>query len=266
MRKLFIVFSFVSLLFSGCSEYQKLLKNDDHKLKYKTAIVYYNNEEFVKASTLFEQLGPIYVGTSKAQTIDYYKAYCSYGQGLYLQAQYEFERFTQQYGDSSYAEECLYMSAFCYYKQSPKPRLDQLPTKDAIDAFQLYINRFPNSTRVDECNGLIDELQNKMVYKSYLSARNYYDRGKHPSAIVALKNSLKDYPGSKYREDLMFMLLQSRYELASRSVESKKLERYNNAQEEYFSFIDEFPKSKNSLAASTIASRVDKYLSKYSEK
>lgn len=266
MRKLLIVFSFVLLLFSGCSEYQKLLKKDDHKLKYKSAIVYYNAEEYVKAATLFEQLTPIYVGTSKAQTISYYKAYCSYGQGLYLQAQYEFERFVGQYDDSSYAEECFYMSAYCYYMQSPKPRLDQLPTKDAIDAFQLYINKYPNSTRIDECNSLIDELQNKLVFKSYLSARNYYDRGKHPSAIVALKNSLKEYPGSKFREDLMFMLLQSRYELAGRSVEAKKLERYNDAQEEYFSYIDEFPKGKNSSQASIIASKVDRYLNKYSNK
>jgi outer membrane protein assembly factor BamD len=62
--------------------------------------------------------------------------------------------------------------------------------------------------------------------------------------VVALANSLKEYPDSKYREELMFMLLKSKYLLAINSVEEKKEQRLSAALDEYYTFADEFPESK----------------------
>lgn len=263
MRKIVLLFVLFAFVLGGCSEYQKLLKSTDNSLKYKKAVEYYNSENYAKSATLFEELLPIYRGTSKAETISYYISYCSYGQGDYISAGYFFRNFLKTFPDSPYSEECLYMSAYCYYLESPKPRLDQTPTQNAIDAFQLYINRYPNSTRIPKCNEYIDELQDKLVYKSYLSARNYYDREKFPSAIIALQNSLKDYPGSSHREDLMFMLLESKHQLAFKSIASKQRERYNNAKEEYYAFVDEYPESKHSKRAEKMLEDIEAYLSKF---
>jgi len=262
MKKSLLLIVLFSMFLAGCSEYQKLLKSNDTTLKYKKAIIYYNEEQFVKASTLFEELMPIFRGTSKAETVSYYMAYCAYGMGDYITGGYYFRNFIKSFPDSSYAEECLYMSAYCYYMESPKPRLDQTSTQDAIDALQLYINRYPNSSRVEEGNKLIDELQDKLVYKSYLSARNYYDREHYPSAIIALQNGIKDYPASSYREELMFMLLQSRFELASKSIEEKQHERFNLAKEEYFAFVDEYPESQYKKASERMIDEIEAYFGK----
>ncbi len=51
------------------------------------------------------------------------------------------------------------------------------------------------------------ELQEKLVEKSYLSARLYYDLKQYRAATVSLANSLKEYPDTKYREELMFLKL-----------------------------------------------------------
>lgn len=263
MRKIVYVFLLFAFVLGGCSEYQKLLKSTDSPGKYKKAVEYYNAEEYVKAATLFEGLVTVYRGTSKAETIGYYIAYCEYGSGNYLGAGYYFRNFLKSYPDSPYSEECLYMSAYCYYLESPKPRLDQTATNDAISAFQLYINRYPNSTRIPKCNDYIDELQDKLVLKSFLSARNYYDRSHFPAAIIALQNALKDYPGSSHREDLMYMLLESKYVLADKSVPEKQRERYNLAKEEYFSFVDEFPESKHKKSAEKMIESIESYLSKF---
>lgn len=262
MKKILLLIVLLSTLLAGCSEYQKLLKSNDVNLKYKKAIVYYNEEQYVKAATLFEELIPIFRGTSKAETVNYYMAYCNYGMGDYITGGYFFRNFIKNFPDSSYAEECLYMSAYCYYMESPKPRLDQTSTSDALDALQLYINRYPNSSRIEEGNKLIDELQDKLVYKSYLSARNYFDREKYPSAVIAIENAINDYPGSSYREELMFMLLESRYEYAKKSVDQKQNERYNLAKEEYFSFVDEFPKSKFQKECERMINTIEAYFGK----
>ncbi|RXQ96176.1 outer membrane protein assembly factor BamD [Ancylomarina salipaludis] len=262
MKKILFLIVLVSTLLAGCSEYQKLLKSNDTNLKYKKAIVYYNEEQYVKAATLFEELIPVFRGTSKAETVSYYMAYSNYGMGDYITGGYYFRNFIKNFPDSPYAEECLYMSAYCYYKESPKPRLDQTSTQEAIDAFQLYINRYPNSSRIEEGNKLIDELQDKLVYKSYLSARNYFDREHYPSAIIALQNAIKDYPGSSYREELMFMLLESRFEYAVKSIDEKQNERFNLAKEEYFAFVDEFPQSKFKKSTDRMIKVIDAYFEK----
>ncbi|MGV8094069.1 MAG: hypothetical protein AB2L24_19580 [Mangrovibacterium sp.] len=63
-------------------------------------------------------------------------------------------------------------------------------------------------------------------------------------AVVALTNSLKSFPDTRYREDLCYMLLDAKYNLAIYSTEDKKQLRLSDALDEYFSFVDEFPGSK----------------------
>ena len=165
------------------------------------------------------------------------------GQRDYLMAGHYFNTLVNEFPTSAYVEEAQFMVGYCNYLLSPKPRLDQEVTQKAIDALQLYINLYPYSDRVEEANRLIDELRDKLVYKSFLSAKMYYDFEDYKAAVVALTNSLKEYPDSQYREELMYMLLKSKYLLAINSVEEKKQQRLSTALDEYFTFVDEFPES-----------------------
>jgi outer membrane protein assembly factor BamD len=146
---------------------------------------------------------------------------------------------------SEHAEESYFMDGYCSYLMSPKARLDQTVTHEAIDALQLYVNLYPFNERVDEANRLIDEMNDKLVYKAFLSAKLYYDFDNYKAAVIALSNCLSVYPDTKYREELMFMLLESKYMLAIGSVFDKRQERLSSALDEYFAFIDEYPESKH---------------------
>jgi outer membrane protein assembly factor BamD len=66
----------------------------------------------------------------------------------------------------------------------------------------------------------------------------------YKAAIVALQNSLKEYPESVYRQEMMYLKLNSLYLYAQNSVPSKQKERYQTALDDYYSFIEEFPKSQ----------------------
>ena len=136
------------------------------------------------------------------------------------------------------------MIGYCNYMASPKARLDQTVTERAIQDFQLYLSRYPNSDRKEQINEYLDAMRDKLSYKDYLSARNYYLRERYKAAVVSLENCLKDYPGSRYREEIMYMLFNSKYEMAVNSVEDKKYERYNAAAEEYYYFMEEYPESR----------------------
>lgn len=262
MKHVIYLFLVFTLLFSACGEYQDILKSEDYELKYKKAIEYYNANDYIRAQNLFESVRNIYRGTSKAQTISYYTAFCSYGQKDYATAGYLFNNFVRTYPESSFAEECMYMRAYCYYMSSPNPRLDQSETEKAIEMFQLYINRYPNSSRIEKVNKYIDEMRDKLAYKAYLGAGSYYHREKYKAAIIALQNCIKDFPESRHREEIMHMLFNSRYELAANSVEEKIIERYNAAREEYYSFIDEFPESEHKRDMVRKFKKIEAFLSR----
>jgi outer membrane protein assembly factor BamD len=136
------------------------------------------------------------------------------------------------------------MVGMCFYFDSPSARLDQQVTQNAIDAFQLFVNLYPRSSRLEESNRLINELRDKLVYKSYLNAKLYFDLEYYKAAVVALNTSLKEFPDTKYREELMYMLFKAKYLLAINSIEEKKQERLSSAMDEYYTFVDEYPESK----------------------
>ncbi len=258
MRFLGIGLVVLMLVLGACGDYNKIVKSTDYEFKYKKAVEYYEDGEYVRSGTLFKELVNIYRGTTRADKIYYYYAKSMIGQKDYLMAGHYFRSLVKEFPNSDYTEEAQFMVGYCSYLISPKPRLDQQVTQEAIDALELYINLYPYSERVDEANRLIDELEDKMVFKSYLSAKLYFDFENYKAAVVALTNSLEKYPDSKYREELKYMLLKSKYLLASNSVLAKAESRYTNALDEYFSFIDEYPESK-------YKKEVDKFYEKASE-
>jgi outer membrane protein assembly factor BamD len=187
----------------------------------------------------------VYRGTSNADQIYYYYAKSLIGQNDHLTPVQYLKLLIKERPSSEHVEEAQFLIGYCSYIMSPNPRLDQAVTHEAIDALQLYINLFPFGKHVDEANRIIDELQNKLVYKSYLSSKLYYDFRNYKASVVALTNALKEYPDSQYREELMYMLLKSKYLLAMRSIEDKQMERLSDALDEYFAFVDELPESSH---------------------
>ncbi|WP_244824890.1 MULTISPECIES: outer membrane protein assembly factor BamD [Carboxylicivirga] len=268
LKYLLIVVALLGIIGSGCSKYQKLLKSQDYELWYAEAMKYYEQEDYTRAATLLGQLVNIYRGTDKAEEANYVYANCLYGLNDFLTAGHYYREYVKNFPAGDYAEECQYMSAYCYYMRSPKPRLDQTTTEEAIQEFQLFINMYPNSARVDESTRLMDELRDKLVYKSYLNAKLYYNLGdylgnNYQSAVIAAQNSLKDFPDTKYREELSFLILESKYIQAVNSVEEKKEERVRDTIDEYYSFVNEFPEGKYKKKADRIFEDTDKMLKGY---
>ncbi|MCU4166655.1 outer membrane protein assembly factor BamD [Carboxylicivirga caseinilyticus] len=263
-----LILVIASLFVGGCSKYQKLLKSQDYELWYTEALSYYEQEDYTRASTLLSQLVNIYRGTDRAEELNYVYANCLYGMNNDLSAGHYYREFVKNFPASDKAEECLYMSAITYYNMSPKPRLDQTPTEQAIQEFQLFINMYPNSPRVEEATRLMDELRDKLVYKSYLNAKLYYDLGdymgnNYMSAVIAAENSLKEFPDTKYREELSFLILESKYIQAVKSVEEKKEERVRETIDEYYTFINEFPESQYKRRAERILNDSEDMLTGY---
>lgn len=225
------------------------MKSSDYELKLKRAGEYYQKGNYIKADQLYSELIPIYKGTDKAEEIYYYYAYCSFYQGDYSLAQFHFKNFTRQFPGSKHTEECYFMNAYCYYLTSPYYSLDPTDTKNAIKEFQSFVDEYPESERIDSCNKLVDRLRYKLelkdydIFKQYFNLSDYYQQAGYKSAITSGKNFIKEYPDSKYVEEVAYMIIQSYYLQAINSIPSKKVERLDQAIESYLKFVDLYPKS-----------------------
>ena len=77
--------------------------------------------------------------------------------------------------------------------------------------------------------------------------------------MITAENAIRDYPYTKLREDFAILILKAKFELASRSVEEKKEERYHNAIDEYYGFTNEYPESKFMKEAERLYKQAMKY-------
>jgi outer membrane protein assembly factor BamD len=242
----------ISLLVSSCGEYSKLLKSTDYELKKNKVKEYYEKGQYIKTTELLAQVLPKYRATEEAEGLNWMNAQSYFGMKDYLMAGTEFRNFSDLYPYSKNAEEANFLAAMCDYYQSPRAELDQENTRNAINGFTLFLSRFPASAKAEEARLHMKELQERLVQKAYLSSKLYYERKEYKAAIVALGNCLKEYPETKYREEMMYLKLSSLYLYAERSVAAKQKERYQSTLDDYYSFMEEFPKSSFSREVTRI--------------
>jgi len=264
LKKAFSATLYLSLLivFAGCSKYSRILKSNDFEQKYQMAKLYYDNGKYQKAFPLFEELITVFRGTSKAEDVYYYYAYSNYMLGDYMLAGYHFDNFVRTFPRSERGEDAQFMNAKCFFLDSSDPTLDQSSTNKAVDELQLFINKYPESPKVDECNDLMDRLRFKLETKAYNGAKLYYRLGEYKAAIFALRNMLSDFPDTKYREEISFLVLRSSYLLADNSIDEKKVERFENTMKECLDYMEKFPRSKNGKETENIKNNSRKELDK----
>jgi len=228
-QRLFACLLLIILIAAGSckSKYEKLKASNNNSKKYQEGIRLYNIKEYVKALGLFEPLIPIYRGHDEAKDLFYYYAYTNYKLKDYTSAAYSFKQFADNYGSDERAEECRYLAAYCYYLDAPNFSLDQENTVKAIDRLQLFINLYPKSDRVAEASKLIQVLHDRLEEKSYANSKLYFILTEYQAAVIAMNNTLHDYPDTKYAEELQYLIVKSQYQYASQSREDKQEDRFN---------------------------------------
>ena len=249
MKKRYLI-PFVLMIFTlfsaGCkSEFEKIRASGDTELIYKNAFELYEQGEYLRAQTLFELIIPAYRGRPELEKVYFTYAYSYYNLNKFILANYYFKNFAATFPTSELKEEAEFMIAYSSYQLSPTFRLDQTYSEKAIDEFQTFVNSYPNSERVKECNRLIDELRLKLERKTFAEGQLYFDLRQYQAAIVSLENLLRDFPETNNAEQVRYLIAKAGYLLAENSVLEKQEERYKVAAGAASDFISKFADSKN---------------------
>ncbi len=249
MKKNIVLALLVTIVFTSCNEYNKLLKSTDYEYKYEAAKNYFANGQYNRASILLNELITILKGTDKAEESLYMLGMSYFNQGDYQTAAQSFIAYYNAYPRGVFAELARFQAGKALFLDTPEPRLDQSSTYQAIQQLQMFMEYCPESSKKQEAQDMIFALQDKLVLKELYSAKLYYNLGNYmgnnyEACVITARNALKDYPYTDYREELSILILRAMYEMAVYSVEDKKMERYRETVDEYYAFRNEFPESK----------------------
>lgn len=251
MKKTVYILLLLVLALTSCDSYNKVFKTNDYDYRYETAKAYYLEGKYTQAAELLESMVTMLKGGDKAEESLILLARCYYESKDYETASQYFKLHYSNYPRGEYAEYSRFYSGKSLFMDTPEPELDQSNTYAAINELQLFMEYYPHSGYNDEAQDMILKMHDVLVKKMYLSAKLYYDLGdlayignNYQACIVTAQNALEDYPYTTLREELSILILRAKYQMAHKSVEAKKLERYRNTIDEYYAFKTEFPDSK----------------------
>ena len=257
MKKCVIMMAFAALLTSCAGEFNKVFKSTDYDYRYEYAKQAFAEGKYSRAVPLLQDLITMKKGTEDAQESLYMLGMAEYMTRDYESASATFKKYVQTYPKGLFAEHASYYVGQALYEGAPEPRLDQTPTIGAINAYQQFMDLFPESQLRAKAQERLFELQDKLVQKELLSAQLYYNLGgyfgninsnnesNYIASIVTAQNALKTYPFSKWREDFALLIMKSKFYLAENSSQERQLERYRDAEDECYGFLNEYPDSKD---------------------
>lgn len=259
-NKTYLIGLLVAILFTSCSEYQKVLNKGTAQEKYVLATKLYETQKYNKAIPLFEKVIPSFRGKPQMERIQYMVGQSHYNTKQYSLAAYYFNRFVKNYPKSSKVEDAAFLSAHSYYLSSPRYSLDQKETTEAINALQNFIYKYPNSNKIPEANKYIKQLNQKLEKKAFQVAWQYYNIGSYISAVTAFDNFLSDHLGTSLKHDAMYYKFLSAYELGINSYYTKKEQRLKNAVKAYDRFVKSYPESNKIKDIASYAEKLNEEL------
>lgn len=255
-KSVFFTACMVLLLCSCAGEYNRVLKSPDSDYRYEFAKRSFAEGKYVRAVTLLQDVVAVMKGGDNAQESLYMLGMAQYMSGDFESAAQTFRKYGTSYPKGIFAEKASFYVGQSLYQSSPEPRLDQTPTNGAINAYQSFLDLYPDSPLRQEAQDRLFELQDKLIMKEFLSAKLYFNLGgyfgninannesNYSACIITAENALKTYPFTKLREDFSLLIMKSKFQLAENSSDEKRLERYRDAEDECYGFINEFPDSK----------------------
>lgn len=235
---------FLTLGNTSCkTAYEEVRQSNDPEKILAAANKYFDEGDYLKSQGLYETIIPYYRGKTEAEDLFYRYSYSYYNQGDFNIASHYFNNYVKTFYNSPRKEEMAFMSAYSNYQLSPNYKLDQTPSEKAMIEMQTFINTYPSSPRIEECNALMDELRKKMEMKVYKQGKLYYDLKNYQAAMTSFNNMLKDYPETQRDEEVRYLIVKSSEELARNSIYEKMEARLKETIEKCDKYEQRYPSS-----------------------
>ena len=121
----------------------------------------------------------------------------------------EFKEFLTFYPTHQRADYAQYKLGFAHFRQMLAPQRDQTETREAIREFQTFVERYPNSSLLEEVRARLRDSRDRFSDSEYHVGFFYFRSRWYPGAIDRFKTLLKNDPGYTRRDAVYFYLAEA---------------------------------------------------------
>ncbi len=124
-------------------------------------------------------------------------------------AEAEYLRLMVDYPRSSLIGEAEYKLGLVYLAQSKPAALDQEMTRQAIDQFNRFLERYPQSEFADEARGHVGDLRERLARKELAAAEVYVQLKRYGAARIYYESVLSEYPDTPQAAEALLGIVRS---------------------------------------------------------
>jgi outer membrane protein assembly factor BamD len=176
---------------------------------YNGAAKALDDKNYDEATRLFEEVErqhPYSQWATKAQLM---AAYSAYEGDNYDDAILALDRFIELHPGSEDIDYAYYLKALSYYEQISDVVRDQGMTRDALEAFNTLVQRFPDSKYARDAKLKMDLTYDHLAGKEMEIGRYYLNRGEVNAAINRFRTVVKDYQTTTHVPEALHRLVEA---------------------------------------------------------
>lgn len=176
---------------------------------YGSASAAMDGEQYKEATRLFEEVERQHPYSQWATRAELMAAYASYKDVRYDEAILALDRFIELHPGNRDIDYALYLKALCFYEQISDVARDQEMTRQALDSFNVLINRFPESRYARDSIFKRDLTLDHLAGKEMEIGRYYMNRNELNAAINRFRTVVTEYQTTTHTPEALHRLVES---------------------------------------------------------
>lgn len=212
MRKILILSAcVVSVGLAACSSSPKEEVQTERPAEelYDAAQDAYKQGNYQQATDLYNEVERQHPYSQYATKAQLMAAYTAYEDDRYNEAIIALDRFIDLHPGHEEIDYAYYLKAMTYYEQISDVARDQAMTRDALEAFDALITRFPDSKYARDARLKRDLTLDHLAGKEMEIGRYYMNRGQTNAAINRFRTVIKDFQTTTHTPEALHRLVEA---------------------------------------------------------
>ncbi|MDD2228871.1 MAG: outer membrane protein assembly factor BamD [Candidatus Cloacimonetes bacterium] len=180
MHRFIIALLILMLGFTACSRNKTQLSTE---VRLKTADELYAKGKYARAAILYDEISFERKSASTAYA-NLRQADCYFAINKFADAQSKYEQFISSFPDHPDVSNAYFQVGASLFEESLSPQYDQNETIASIEAFYIFIEKFPSDPRYSAALDYIRKAQYKLLEKKYLNGYIHYKMKDYSAALM----------------------------------------------------------------------------------
>lgn len=204
-----LVTTLACVLLSACAASFQPKRFPTTALLYKASIGEFQKKHWENAVTGFERLTLDLSARDSLLPLSYlYLARAHEHLGDYLLAGQSFGRIAESFPDDTLADHALLWAGDAYMHLWKSPQLDATYGAIAQTQYRLLLNLYPSSVVRPSAEKALLRIDEQMAAKDYDTGMHYVRRRAFDSALIYLKDVVRNFPNTNHAHDAMLRMVE----------------------------------------------------------